>query len=179
MALATKEEGLLCTIVEVDINSSSSRFSYRVCSICERTLPESDNNNISCSICNSRGGGGSKRLYRLLISVATAERVRAVVLFDRAARVLMGCSADQMFDLCRAHPSAAEAAADALRGEMCGMTLSEPKKTANAQHLRAVSVVPLRTGFSPVINTLNRIYHYHHHHRYAAATATSSLPPPN
>ncbi|KAK8913653.1 hypothetical protein KSP39_PZI024008 [Platanthera zijinensis] len=32
-----------------------------------------------------------------------------------------------------------------LEGEMCGMTLSEPKN-GNAQHLRVVSVSPLRTG---------------------------------
>lgn len=52
---------------------------------------------------------------------------------------------------------AAEKAAQILEGEMCRMTLSKPK-SGNAQHLRAVSVVPLCDGFQPVIITLKQIY---------------------
>ena len=51
--------------------------------------------------------------------------------------------------------SAAEKAAQILEGEMLRMTLAKPK-SGNAQHLRAVSVVPLRTGFRPVIETLKQ-----------------------
>jgi hypothetical protein len=44
-----------------------------------------------------------------------------------------------------------------LEGEMCRMTLSKPKN-GNAQHLRAVSIVPLRSGFKPAIESLKEFY---------------------
>ena len=48
-------------------------------------------------------------------------------------------------------------AGKALEGEMFKMTLSKPKN-GNAQHLRAVSILPLRTGFQPAIETLKELY---------------------
>ena len=45
----------------------------------------------------------------------------------------------------------------ALEGEMFKMILSKPKN-GNAQHLRAVSILPLRTGFQPAIETLKELY---------------------
>ncbi|KAK8954754.1 hypothetical protein KSP39_PZI002021 [Platanthera zijinensis] len=62
-----------------------------------------------------------------------------------AARVLVDCSADDLFSFCNSHPFAGEKMGEILEGEMCGMTLSEPKN-GNAQHLRVVSVSPLHTG---------------------------------
>lgn len=53
-----------------------------------------------------------------------------------------------------------DAAANAsriLEGEMFKMTISKPKN-GNAQNLRAVQVVPLRTGFQPAIVTLRELY---------------------
>lgn len=53
-----------------------------------------------------------------------------------------------------------DAAANAsriLEGEMFKMTISKPKN-GNAQHLRAVQVTPLRTGFQPAIVTLRELY---------------------
>ena len=44
-----------------------------------------------------------------------------------------------------------------LEGEMFKMTLSKPKN-GNAQHLWVVSVIPLRTGFYPAIETLRELY---------------------
>jgi hypothetical protein len=44
-----------------------------------------------------------------------------------------------------------------LEGEMFRMTLSKPKN-GNAQHLRVVSVVPLRSGFQPAIESLRELY---------------------
>lgn len=44
-----------------------------------------------------------------------------------------------------------------LDGEMFKMTLSKPKN-GNAQHLRAVQVVPLRSGFRPAIVSLRELY---------------------
>lgn len=44
-----------------------------------------------------------------------------------------------------------------LEGEMLTVTLSKPKN-GNAQHLRVVSVVPMRTGFEPAIETLREVY---------------------
>ena len=52
---------------------------------------------------------------------------------------------------------AASNAAKILEGEMCRMTLSKPKN-GNAQHLRAVSIVPLRSGFKPAIESLKEFY---------------------
>lgn len=45
----------------------------------------------------------------------------------------------------------------ALEGEMLRVTLSQPKN-GNARHLRVVSVVPLRSGFQPIITTLKELY---------------------
>lgn len=44
-----------------------------------------------------------------------------------------------------------------LEGEMLRVTLSKPRN-ANAQHERVVSVVPLRSGFRPAIETLRQLY---------------------
>lgn len=51
---------------------------------------------------------------------------------------------------------AAETAGRALIGEMLTVTLSKPKN-GNAQHLRVVSVVPMRTGFQTAIETLREL----------------------
>ena len=40
------------------------------------------------------------------MSKATEKRVIVVIMFDRAARVLFGCSADEFFDFSKTHPFA-------------------------------------------------------------------------
>ena len=40
------------------------------------------------------------------MSKATEKRVIVVIMFDRAARVLFGCSADEFFDFAKTHPFA-------------------------------------------------------------------------
>ncbi|XP_009413183.1 uncharacterized protein LOC103994548 [Musa acuminata AAA Group] len=140
-----------CSVVAVD----TSAFCYRVCSICERTLSDTASN---CPVCSRRiPNAGSKHVYRLLVSVGTVDRVMVVVCFDRVARVLMGCSADDWTDFLGAHPSAREKVGELLQGEMLRMTLSRSRK-GNAEHLRVASVVPLRAGFRPVIDRLRRLY---------------------
>lgn len=52
---------------------------------------------------------------------------------------------------------AASNATKILEGEMFRMTLSKPKN-GNAQNLRAVSIVPLRSGFKPAIESLKEFY---------------------
>ena len=52
---------------------------------------------------------------------------------------------------------AAVSASRILEGEMFKMTLSRPKN-GNAQHLWVVSVVALRTGFQPTIDSLRELY---------------------
>ncbi|OEL23334.1 hypothetical protein BAE44_0015647 [Dichanthelium oligosanthes] len=144
-----------CTIVAAD----TSDFSYLSCPRCELALPDGAT---SCFAC----GGGQPtlaRVYRLLLSLATHDRVVPIVLFDRAARTLMGCPADDLARFFAAHPGSARAAAEALRGEMCRVVLRAPtrnKKSAGAadERLRAVSVVPLRDGFRPVFDTLRTLY---------------------
>ncbi|WMV08527.1 hypothetical protein MTR67_001912 [Solanum verrucosum] len=154
-------------VVAIDHNN----LFYTVCSICEKTLPEpSPNTHIPnssssssssipfCKNCNFNSASyGSKRLFRVLMSIATEKRVVVVIMFDRAARVLFGCSADEFFDFAKTHPFAAASAGNALEGEMLKITLSQPKN-GNARHLRVVSVFPLRTGFQPVIETLRELY---------------------
>ncbi|XBJ17277.1 hypothetical protein VPH35_008720 [Triticum aestivum] len=125
-----------CTIVAAD----TSDFSYLSCPACgRRTLPGHPEG----APCGACGGPAPARAYRLLLSVATHDRVFPVVLFDRAARALLGCSADELARL--------------FAGEMCRLALREPTKDG-AEHLRAVSVVPLRDGFRPVVDTLRTLY---------------------
>ncbi|XP_055833785.1 uncharacterized protein LOC129902519 isoform X2 [Solanum dulcamara] len=153
-------------VVAIDHNN----LFYTVCSICEKTLPDPSPNthfpNSSsssssipfCKNCNfNPASSGSKRLFRVLMSIATEKRVVVVIMFDRAARVLFGCSADEFFDFAKIHPFSAASAGKALEGEMLKVTLSQPKN-GNARHLRVVSVLPLRTGFQPVIETLRELY---------------------
>ncbi|KAF3642038.1 putative serine carboxypeptidase-like 48-like [Capsicum annuum] len=146
-------------LVAIDHNS----LFYTVCSTCEANLPDPLPNSSSSSIplcknCNfNPASSGSKRLFRVLVSIATEKRVVVVIMFDRVARVLFGCSADEFFDFAKTHPCAAAAAGKALEGEMLKVTVSQPKN-GNARHLRVVSVLPLRTGFRPVIETLRELY---------------------
>ncbi|KAA8544132.1 hypothetical protein F0562_022144 [Nyssa sinensis] len=155
-----KPTTLMCTVVAVD----HTNFCYRVCSVCERTLPDNINNTTSsiCKYCNfnnafNRGSSSSKRLFRVLMSIASETKVFVVICFDRVARVLFGCSADEFFDFAKLHPLSAVTAGKILEGEMLRVTLSKPKN-GNAQHLRVVSVVPLRSGFRPAIETLRELY---------------------
>ncbi|KAI3461387.1 hypothetical protein Pfo_018050 [Paulownia fortunei] len=151
-----KPTTIMCTVVAVD----HTNLCYRVCSVCEKTLPE--NPTSACKYCSFNNSfnpstSGSKWLFRVLMSIATDTKVFVVIMFDRAARVLFGCSADEFFDFAKTHPYAAMTAGRALEGEMLTVTLSKPKN-GNAQHLRVVSVVPLRSGFQPAIETLRELY---------------------
>uniref|UniRef100_A0A0E0R214 Replication factor A C-terminal domain-containing protein n=1 Tax=Oryza rufipogon TaxID=4529 RepID=A0A0E0R214_ORYRU len=142
-----------CTVVAADM----SDFCYLSCPRCERALPDHAD---ACAACTGRGGGGGPvpaRVYRLRASVATHDRVVPVVLFDRAARVLVGCPADELARFFAAHAGAARAAEEALEGEVCRVAMRAFAKGA-AERFRAVSVVPLRDGFRPLIDTLRELY---------------------
>ncbi|GAB2222024.1 hypothetical protein Droror1_Dr00013221 [Drosera rotundifolia] len=152
------KETVMCTTVALD---HSNGFCYRVCSICERPLHDDTH---SCRFCdhnkafnNNPRSSGSKHLFRILMSIATDTEVFVVVCFDRVAKVLFGCSADEFFDFAKLHPFAAASAGEILEGEMFQMSFSKPKN-GNAQHMRVVSVVPLRSGFRPAIETLRDLY---------------------
>ncbi|KAF3454923.1 hypothetical protein FNV43_RR05371 [Rhamnella rubrinervis] len=146
---------MMCTVLAID----NSGLCYKVCSVCERTLP--DNPTSLCKFCNfnafKSASLSSKRLFRLLMSVASDTKVFTVICFDRAAKVLFGCSADEFFDFAKLHPFAAETTSKILEGEMFKMTLSRPKN-GYAQHLRVVQVVPLRSEFQPAIESLKEFY---------------------
>ncbi|XP_010236649.3 uncharacterized protein LOC104584184 [Brachypodium distachyon] len=91
------------------------------------------------------------RVCQLLLSVATHDLVFPVMLFDRAARTLIGCHADELARFF--------AAADTMRGEMCRMALREPANGKGGEHLPAVSVVPMiRDGFRPFVDALRTLY---------------------
>jgi hypothetical protein len=140
-----------CTIVGV----ATENLAYRACALCERALPDLGG---PCSLCSLRTPSPpTKHLYRLLLSIATFDQVLVVVSFDRAARVLLGCPAHEFLQFCSIHPGAASKAGQLLEGEMCRMTLKTPKKS-NAEHLRVVSVDPLRSEFRPVIHSLMEIF---------------------
>jgi hypothetical protein len=139
-----------CTIVAAD----TSNFSYLSCPACGRSALPGHAEGVPCAAC---GGPAPVRVYRLLLSVATHDRVFPVILFDRAARTLLGCPADELARLFAAHRGAARAAADALQGEMCRLALRRPARDG-AEHLRVVSVVPLRDGFRPVVDALRTLY---------------------
>lgn len=156
-----KPTTLICTVVAID----HTNYYYRVCSTCEKTLPDNTVSSSSSSICKycsfrnafNPASSGSKRVFRVLMSIASDTKVFVVVMFDRAARVLFGCSADDFFDFAKLHPFSAVTAGKVLEGEMLRVTLSKPKN-GNAQHQRVVSVVPLRSGFRPAIETLRELY---------------------
>ncbi|KAK9940030.1 hypothetical protein M0R45_016707 [Rubus argutus] len=148
---ANKPTTMMCTVVGVD----HTCFSYRACSVCERTLP--DDPSSLCRFCNLTAFPRTKRFFRILMSIASDTNVFTVICFDRVAKVLFGCSADEFFDFAKFHPFAAANASRILEGEMFKMTISKPKN-GNAQHLRAVQVTPLRTGFQPAIVTLRELY---------------------
>ncbi|KAM2523048.1 hypothetical protein PS1_029913 [Malus domestica] len=61
------------------------------------------------------------------------------------------------FDFAKFHPFAAANASRILDGEKFRLTISKPK-TGNAQHLRAVQVIPLRSGFQPAVVSLRQLY---------------------
>ncbi|XP_031388143.1 uncharacterized protein LOC116201155 [Punica granatum] len=145
----------ICAILCID---TSSLF-YRACSICERTFPENPPapRCHHCAARNAAASTGAKRLFRVLMSVATDEKVFTAVCFDRTARVIFGCSADEFFEFAKLHPFAPAAASRVLEGELFRMTLSTPK-TGNAQHLRIASVVPLRSEYQPVFKCLRERY---------------------
>ncbi|KAI3893505.1 hypothetical protein MKX03_022833 [Papaver bracteatum] len=146
---------VFCTVMAMN----TTDFCYLVCSRCEKTLP---NEFVSCKYCDPKclnpGSSNSKRLYRILVSIAASEEVFVVVMFDRVARVLIGCSADEFFNFTMDNPSAAVTASKLLEGKMFQMKLSKPKMNGNAQHLRAISVTPLCSDFTPAIKTLKELY---------------------
>ncbi|KAK1421631.1 hypothetical protein QVD17_24117 [Tagetes erecta] len=151
---AEKPSTTICTVISIDHNS----LFYTVCSLCEKTLPEP---NTHCNYCTNNGVVTSttqtKRLFRVLMSLATDTKVFVVVLFDRAARVLFGCSAQEFFHFTNIHPFSGETASKIVEGEMLRVTLSKPKN-GNAQHHRVVSLVPLKSGFRPLLDTLTQLY---------------------
>ncbi|KAK6926723.1 hypothetical protein RJ641_008442 [Dillenia turbinata] len=156
---------VMCMVVSMD----TSNFCYRVCSICERTLPEEAK--ACCNFCKFRTGvdPGSKRLFRLLLRVATFTEIFEVICFDRAARVLFGCSADEFLDFLKLNPNAAVTADEILERDLFEMTLSKPKN-GNAQHLRVATVKPMRSCFRSVIDTLRQL------HRVTLASSRAPLP---
>ncbi|MED6163120.1 hypothetical protein PIB30_076776, partial [Stylosanthes scabra] len=86
---------LTCTVLGID----HTDFFYRVCALCERTLssPSGDETDAPassslCKFCHPHPHPASKRLFRILMSVATETKVFNVICFDRVARVLFGCS---------------------------------------------------------------------------------------
>ncbi|XP_010045318.2 uncharacterized protein LOC104434064 [Eucalyptus grandis] len=145
----------VCAVLAID----HANLLYRACSICERSLP--DDPSSLCKYCNPSsfdpGSPRSKRLFRLLMSIATDKKVFTVICFDRVARIMFGTSADEFFDFAKLHPFAAAAAARILEGELFRMTLSKPQ-SGNAQHLRVTSLVPMRSGYQPVIEGLRELY---------------------
>ncbi|XP_019447819.1 PREDICTED: uncharacterized protein LOC109350962 [Lupinus angustifolius] len=144
---------LTCTILAID----HTNLCYRVCSICERTLSTTSNNNAPSFLCKFCHTNNNKRLFRILMSVATDMEVITVICFDRIAKVLFGCSADQFFDFARLHPLSGVVVNEILEGEMFTMTLSKPLN-CNAQNIRVTSAVPLSSGFRPAIEVLKEFY---------------------
>ncbi|ERM98473.1 hypothetical protein AMTR_s00072p00163070 [Amborella trichopoda] len=148
-----------CCVVGLD---STTNISYIACSSCEKPLHTQHNPSstpaLCCSFCKS---SSFKRFYRVVMSVASGNKVMVVICFDKAARVMFGCSADEFFDFAKVNPFAVVTAGQILEGEMFGMKLSMPR-SGNAEHLRATSVVPLHSGFQPVIQTLKKMYRVKH-----------------
>ncbi|XP_024357374.1 uncharacterized protein [Physcomitrium patens] len=150
-----------CSIVALDPNS----FCYRVCGFCEQVLPAESSSYIQnahpCERCRyrprSRDAPTTKHLYKILMSICTDKSAMVVVVFDRAARNLFGCSADEFLRFFSQNPTAMEMASEVLEGEMLSLVL-RPPKGGYGQQLRAVSIVPLSSSFQPVMAILPQLY---------------------
>ncbi|XP_027343374.1 uncharacterized protein LOC113855945 [Abrus precatorius] len=140
-------ERVTCAVLSID----HSNMHYRVCGVCERTLSTAT---LLCAFCNS---SHSKRLFRILMSVATDTDVLTLVCFDRVATTLFGCSADHFFHFAKLHPFSEVTVSEILKGEMFTMTLSKPMN-GNAQNLRLTSAIPLSSQFRPVFEVLKQCY---------------------
>ncbi|KAG0570385.1 hypothetical protein M758_6G152700 [Ceratodon purpureus] len=151
----------LCSIVAFDPTS----MCYRVCGSCEQVLPpesSSHGQNVHpCERCRWRprnpGLPATKHLYKLLMSIVTDKCAMVVVVFDRAARKLFGCPADDFLRFLSQNVSAVEMASKVLEGEMLSLVL-RPPKGGYGQHLRAVSIVPLSSSFQPIMAILPQLY---------------------
>ncbi|XP_056693424.1 uncharacterized protein [Spinacia oleracea] len=145
-----KPQTVLCSIIAVE---TTNDFSYLVCSLCEKPLP----NPLSlCKFCNRNSfnsSSASKRLFRLLVQFSPA-------FFDwQCYGVIVNLL--RYFSSSQSCPSSYTTnAGKILEGEMCRMTLAKPKN-GNAEHLRVTSVVPLSSGFQPVIQSLKELYGVH------------------
>ncbi|EOY34477.1 Uncharacterized protein TCM_042147 [Theobroma cacao] len=95
-----KPTTVICKVLAMDQYS----FCYKACSNCETPMPDSPSHTF-CNTCKGRRYP-FKRLFRLLFSIATDTKVLNVVCFDRAAKVIFGCSAQQFFDFATLHPYA-------------------------------------------------------------------------
>ncbi|KAI5017853.1 hypothetical protein ZWY2020_042741 [Hordeum vulgare] len=111
-----------CTVVAAD----TSDFSYLACPACGRRALPGHPEGAPCGAC---GGPAPARAYRLLLSKATHDRIFPVVLFDRAARALLSCPADELARLF-ARTGAPRAAADALQGRCAAWRCASPPRTA-------------------------------------------------
>ncbi|XP_057457339.1 uncharacterized protein LOC130748191 [Lotus japonicus] len=152
---ARREGAIPCTILSIDHRD----MYYRVCSICEKTLPSP---NLLCNFCSkNNNNASSKRLFRILMSIATDTKVVTVICFDRVARVLFGCSADEFFNFAKLHPFSGVTVNEILEGEMFTVTFSK-SVSGNAQHTRLASAVPLSSVFRPVIQVLRECYGSQH-----------------
>ncbi|TKY48571.1 Alpha-L-fucosidase 1 [Spatholobus suberectus] len=144
------EEGstkrVTCTILAIDHRD----MFYSVCAVCERTI---SNPSFVCHSSNPP----SKRLFRILMSVATDTQVLTVICFDRVARLLFGCSADEFFHFAKLHPFSGVTVNEILEGEMFTMTLSKPMNP-DAQHMRVASADPFSSSFRPAIHLLKQCY---------------------
>ncbi|XP_024357365.1 uncharacterized protein [Physcomitrium patens] len=138
---------------------------YRVCGFCEQVLPAESSSYIQnahpCERCRyrprSRDAPTTKHLYKILMSICTDKSAMVVVVFDRAARNLFGCSADEFLRFFSQNPTAMEMASEVLEGEMLSLVL-RPPKGGYGQQLRAVSIVPLSSSFQPVMAILPQLY---------------------
>ncbi|KAJ1425904.1 hypothetical protein SESBI_10624 [Sesbania bispinosa] len=139
--------GISCTVLAID----HTNMYYRACAVCEKTIPT---DTFLCKFCHN---APSKRLFRILMSVATDTKVATVICFDRVAKLLFGCSADDFFDFSKLHPFSGITVNEILEGEMFTMTFSKPVN-GNAQNIRVASVVPLSSVFRPLIEVLRERY---------------------
>ncbi|XP_020518117.1 uncharacterized protein LOC18426486 isoform X2 [Amborella trichopoda] len=116
-----------CCVVGLD---STTNISYIACSSCEKPLHTQHNPSstpaLCCSFCKS---SSFKRFYRVVMSVASGNKVMVVICFDKAARVMFGCSADEFFDFAKVNPFAGRCQSHGLisRGHRMGSLINSPR----------------------------------------------------
>eukprot|EP00271_Cylindrocystis_brebissonii_P010068 TRINITY_DN26168_c0_g1_i1.p1 TRINITY_DN26168_c0_g1~~TRINITY_DN26168_c0_g1_i1.p1 ORF type:complete len:191 (+),score=12.98 TRINITY_DN26168_c0_g1_i1:745-1317(+) len=160
-----------CTIVSAE----TTDMSYEACGACERALSGfrggervASWRSWACGVCQnvdltSKSWAAiqrRKRQYKLRLGLQVEEQILIVVAFDKVARQVIGCSADEWWKCAGSFPGAASALRDLLEGIVCEVHAREKTRGAGAE-LRAMVINPLDESLECPYATLTKWFKCH------------------